>query len=77
MDDTFSEPLIRGYLAGVLAKGTLAEELQRVQDLLILYTKHPSPDKAFQRGLVSRTNQLFRALLQLKEDHPTMPARKL
>ena len=77
MDDRFSEPLIRGYIAGVLAKGTLEEDLRRVQDLLRMYTKHPSEDKAYQRGLIGRTNQLFRALLQAKQDYPTMPERKL
>ena len=77
MDDRFSDELVRGYIAGVLSKGTLAEELQRVQDLLRMYTKHPNEDKAFQRGLISRTNQLFRALLRAKQDHPTMPDKKL
>ena len=77
MDDRFSDELVRGYIAGVLSKGTLAEELRRVQDLLRMYTKHPSEDKAFQKGLVTRTNQLFRALLEVKERQPTMPERKL
>lgn len=67
MDDHFSEPLIRGYLDGVRAKGTLVSELRRIQDLLIEYTKHPHPDKAYQRALVARTNQLFRALLSLTQ----------
>jgi hypothetical protein len=70
MDDRFTEPLIQGYIAGVLHKGILAEELRRVQGLLILYTKHPSDDKTYQRGLISRTNQLFRALLHAKSQSP-------
>ena len=77
MDDQFSEPLIRGYIAGVLTKGTLAEELERIRGLLLLYTRHPSPDKAYQQGLIRRTNQLFRALLEAKEAYPKMPERKL
>ena len=77
MDDRFSDELVRGYIIGVLSKGTLVEELQRVQDLLRMYTKHPSEDKGYQRGLISRTNQLFRALLQAKQDYPMMPDRKL
>lgn len=67
MDDHFSEPLIRGYLDGVRAKGTLASELQRIQELLVDYTKNPHSDKHYQRCLIGRTNQLFRALLSLKE----------
>jgi len=68
MEDRFSDQLVRSYVAGVLAKGTLEEELRRVQELLLGYTKNPHEDKAFQRGLVTRTNQLFRALLQIKEE---------
>jgi len=66
MDDRFSEPLVRSYIQGVLAKGTLEEELARVRDLLIRYTKQPDPNREVQRCYVSRTNQLFRALLEAK-----------
>jgi hypothetical protein len=77
MEDRFSDELVRGYIAGVLSKGTLVSELQRVQELLRMYTKHPNEDKAFQRGLISRTNQLFRALLEIKGRYPTMLDKKL
>lgn len=70
MDDRFSDQLIRAYIAGVRSKGTLDDELVRVQTLLIQYTKYPCPDKETQRCYVSRTNQLFRALLDLKESLP-------
>lgn len=70
MDDRFSDQLIRAYIAGVRDKGTLEEELSRVRDLLIQYTKYPCPNKETQRCYISRTNQLFRALLDLKASLP-------
>lgn len=70
MDDRFSDYLVRSYIEGVLAKGTLEEELARVRDLLIRYTKYPDPNRETQRCYVSRTNQLFRALLDAKARLP-------
>ena len=67
MDIRFPDILVREYIHGVLAKGTLEEELVRVQTMLIDYTKHPKPDKAFQNALIGRTNQLFRALLEARD----------
>jgi hypothetical protein len=66
MDDRFSDALIRSYLDGVQSKGALDSELARVQDLLVHYTKQPDRNKAIQHCCIGRTNQLFRALLELK-----------
>lgn len=66
MDDRFSDQLIRAYIAGVRDKGTLDSELARIKDLLVGQTKHPHPDTVQHRGLIARTNQIFRALLDLK-----------
>ena len=66
----FTPEQVNNYLISVIDYGMVDEELERIQDLMIEQTKHPVPNKEFQKERIKRLNQMFQALLKAKSEQP-------
>ena len=62
----FQPQAIEDYIRRVNEHNILKEELERVQTTLQRLNMFPYEDKEFQKNMVSRANQVFRALLTEK-----------
>lgn len=59
--------LIRDYIVGVMRRGELTSEIERLRQVLVRIHKSPLETREAQRTAVCHATALFKALLAAKE----------
>ena len=55
------------HVRRTLDEGMLDVEINRIQTMLVAFTKYPSPDKASQTARVRNFTRLFQTLIDVKQ----------